>query len=138
MYATTRQCNSSGISLLQWHVYAFPLFLPLLSLFELTAVRAIDVCPPPLQRLSYYTLIGAFLVSTMSFVVSGGDGQVAWAGMLLLSFVAFERVSGGWLCPGTPSCIDKPHGIIANEPILLWCIYDVLRSGSCGSYVSGA
>lgn len=106
------------------------------TLFELL-LRAFDVCPP-LQRLSYYTLIGAFLVSTMSYVVSGGDGQVAWAGMLLLSFVAFERVSGGWLCLGTPSCTDKPNGIIANEPILLWCIYDVLRSGCCGSYVSGA
>lgn len=46
------------------------------------------------QRLSYYTLIGAFLISTMSYVISGGDGQVAWGGMLLLSFVAFERVSG--------------------------------------------
>ncbi|CAM9292961.1 unnamed protein product, partial [Hapterophycus canaliculatus] len=43
------------------------------------------------RRLSYYTLIGAFLISTMSYVLSGGDGQVAWGGMLLLSFVAFER-----------------------------------------------
>ncbi|CAM9953686.1 unnamed protein product [Ectocarpus sp. 12 AP-2014] len=43
------------------------------------------------RSLSYYTLIGAFLVSTMSYVISGGDGQVAWSGMLLLTFVAFER-----------------------------------------------
>lgn len=54
---------------------------------------AFNACPP-LQMLSVSTLLVAFMVSTMSYVVSGGDGQVAWAGVLLLSFVAFERVSG--------------------------------------------
>lgn len=49
--------------------------------------------PLALQRLSYYTLIGAFLFSTLSYVVSGCDGHMAWTGILMLSFVAFERVS---------------------------------------------
>ncbi|CAM9455091.1 unnamed protein product [Pylaiella littoralis] len=40
---------------------------------------------------SYYTLIGAFLLSTMSYYLSGGDDAVAWGGMFLLSFAAFER-----------------------------------------------
>lgn len=59
---------------------------------------------PPWQRLSYYTLIGAFLISTMSYVLSGGDGQVAWGGMLLLSLVAFERVSD-WCKVSSSPCL---------------------------------